>query len=86
MPSQTTKPIVLVTGASGLIGSPTADRLAKAYTVVGLDRPGAPHPPPSADNIPLDLTSAQECPERTANRRREIRGTGGVSHSPSRLF
>lgn len=59
MPSQTTKPVVLVTGASGLIGSHTADRLAMAYTVVGLDRPGAPHPPPSADNIPLDLTSAQ---------------------------
>ncbi len=59
MNSQTSKPLVLLTGASGLIGSHTANRLATSYTVVGLDRPGAPHPPPSAYNIPVDLTSTE---------------------------
>ncbi len=49
--------VILVTGSSGLIGASTADRLAADFRVVGLDRPGAPHPPPSADNMPFDVTS-----------------------------
>jgi nucleoside-diphosphate-sugar epimerase len=48
---------VLVTGASGLIGARTADRLASDYQVIGLDRPGLPHPPFSADNVPCDISS-----------------------------
>jgi nucleoside-diphosphate-sugar epimerase len=51
------KPLVLVTGASGLIGARTADRLANDYRVIGLDRPGLPHPPLSADNVPCDISS-----------------------------
>ena len=41
-----TKPTVLVTGSSGLIGRATVERLARGYTVVGFDvqepAPGAP--------------------------------------------
>ncbi|MBP6200563.1 MAG: NAD(P)-dependent oxidoreductase, partial [Nitrospira sp.] len=48
---------MLVTGSSGLIGARTADRLSAQFRVAGLDRPGEPHPPSSADNIPCDLTS-----------------------------
>src|SRR3990170_4941970 len=34
------KPIVLVTGAAGNIGTSLAERLTDSYRVVGLDRPG----------------------------------------------
>jgi nucleoside-diphosphate-sugar epimerase len=51
------KHLVLVTGASGLIGARTADRLSNDYRVIGLDRPGLPHPPLSADNVPCDISS-----------------------------
>ena len=51
------KQVILITGSSGLIGSRTADRMAGTFRVVGFDRPGAPHPPASADNVPVDLTS-----------------------------
>jgi nucleoside-diphosphate-sugar epimerase len=53
---------IIVTGSSGLIGNAVCDWLAKGAVpiqrrVVGFDRPGMPHPPPSADNVPCDLTS-----------------------------
>jgi nucleoside-diphosphate-sugar epimerase len=52
------KPVVIVTGSSGLIGTSVCDALAgDGYHVVGFDRPGAPHPPASAQNRPCDLTS-----------------------------
>ena len=35
------KPIVLITGAAGNIGTSLAERLADDYSVVGLDRPGS---------------------------------------------
>ena len=37
VPTATSKPVVLVTGVSGLIGSRLADALAPSYRVVGLD-------------------------------------------------
>jgi uncharacterized membrane protein len=57
MTSLSAKPLLLITGSSGLIGFTLTDRSAERFTVVGFDRPGAPHPPPSADNVPVDLTS-----------------------------
>ena len=38
MPNAPTKPVVLVTGAAGAIGSALRERLDERYTVVGLDR------------------------------------------------
>jgi len=51
---------VLVTGSSGLIGSAVVERFAEHFTVVGLDRPGAPHPPPAADCVDVDLSTAAQ--------------------------
>ena len=51
------KNVVLVTGSSGFIGSAVVDRLAQRYTVIGLDRPGEPHPPASAYAVDADLGS-----------------------------
>lgn len=51
------RPKVIVTGASGFIGHRLCERLAESYDVIGLDRPGEPHPPAVADCVDLDLTS-----------------------------
>ncbi|MBI3969319.1 MAG: NAD(P)-dependent oxidoreductase [Chloroflexi bacterium] len=48
---------VVVTGSSGLIGYPLANRLAEHFDVVGFDRAGPPHPPPTAECVSVDLTS-----------------------------
>src|SRR5262249_1583820 len=57
------RPAVLITGSSGLIGSALARRLARRFTVVGVDQPGAPHPPTSADCIDVDLASERSLQE-----------------------
>lgn len=48
---------VLVTGSSGLIGAAVCRWFAEQFVVIGLDRPGRPHPPPAADCIDTDLAS-----------------------------
>src|SRR5438128_2234794 len=48
---------VLVTGSSGLIGFAAANHLAEQYRVIGFDREGPPHPPPTAECVCVDLTS-----------------------------
>lgn len=50
------KPVVLVTGASGLIGKRVIDRLADKYQCVGLDKAGDPMANKKAENICLDIT------------------------------
>lgn len=49
--------VVLVTGSSGLLGYPVAQRLARRFTVMGFDRAGPPHPPPAVECVTVDLTS-----------------------------
>ena len=51
------KEVILVTGSSGFIGAAAVERLAQRFTVIGLDRPGAPYPPPAADCIEVDLSA-----------------------------
>jgi UDP-glucose 4-epimerase len=53
------KQIILVTGSSGLIGSAVCNRFAQKFRVVGFDREGFPHPPPSVECVCVDLTSDQ---------------------------
>ena len=50
------KPVVMVTGSSGLIGTAVSRRLAREFVVVGLDRPGFPHPPEEAEAVDFDLS------------------------------
>jgi UDP-glucose 4-epimerase len=50
------KPVVLVTGASGLIGSNIINRLADKYQCVGLDRTENVHANIKTENIYFDIT------------------------------
>src|SRR3546814_16778577 len=56
-PSENAKGVVLVTGASGFIGSAVIQKLGNDYQVVGLDRAGPPAPPSTAVAIDFDLGS-----------------------------
>jgi nucleoside-diphosphate-sugar epimerase len=49
--------VVGITGASGNIGTALIQALSKCFHIVGLDRPGPPHPPPVADCVNIDVTS-----------------------------
>ena len=51
------KPVVVVTGSSGLIGCALCKALAKDYQIVGFDRDGYPYPPPEAECVCVDLSS-----------------------------
>jgi nucleoside-diphosphate-sugar epimerase len=51
------RPVVVLTGSSGLIGSSVCDVLRDGCRVVGFDRPGAPHRSASAENVPCEITS-----------------------------
>src|SRR5690554_2032563 len=51
------KELVLITGASGLIGSSLVESLQDKYQVVGLDIKGNPFPPLKSENIGFDITS-----------------------------
>ena len=54
----TQKELILVTGASGRIGTATVTRLAGRFNVDGFDRAGPPVPPPVTEHvIDCDLTS-----------------------------
>jgi nucleoside-diphosphate-sugar epimerase len=59
MRSSQTKPVLLVTGASGLIGKRIINRLADQYQCVGLDKVGNPRANPKSENICLDITDKQ---------------------------
>lgn len=52
----TQKPVVLITGSSGLIGSALVDALSADYTVVGFDIVRPPEPSPRAEWIVCDMT------------------------------
>lgn len=60
---QDDKPVVVVTGSSGLIGQPVCLQLAnRGYRVFAFDRVGLPEPPKSHENvsdIECDTTSSQ---------------------------
>ena len=56
MSNSTEKPLVIVTGSSGYIGSAVIEALASDYQLVGFDREAAPHPPADAECVCIDLT------------------------------
>ncbi len=56
MDKQIERPIVVITGAAGAIGSALAQALEPDYTVVGFDLEGGDAP---VDCIAIDLTSGE---------------------------
>jgi nucleoside-diphosphate-sugar epimerase len=56
-PNTLTKPVVLITGAAGRIGTALTERLAPTFTVVGLDLVERPEDSSAHDWIQCDLTS-----------------------------
>lgn len=70
---QNGKPIVLLTGASGFIGSVLVKRLAGRHTVVALDRAGPPEPSEPAHAVDFDLGSDESVQKALA----EVRGRFG---------
>ena len=57
MPVDASKPVVLITGSSGFLGSAVIEKFAGHFDLVGFDRESSPHPPPAAECICVDLTS-----------------------------
>lgn len=65
------RPVVLVTGSSGLIGTAVCERLRQTCEVIGFDRAGPPHPPEHVTAIDVDLashTSVREAGEELRSR------------------
>jgi nucleoside-diphosphate-sugar epimerase len=60
------KPLVVVTGSNGLIGSAIATRFEDEFTVAGLDLGEQKASSPVAAFFPIDLTSAQSVTEALA--------------------
>lgn len=56
---QSSKPVVLVTGSSGLIGTRIIKKLSDLYQCIGLDKIGNPKANPDVENICLDITDPQ---------------------------
>lgn len=50
------KPVILITGGSGLIGKRLIGRFADRYQCIGLDKAGNERPNPKAENISFDIT------------------------------
>lgn len=59
----TSKPLVLVTGSAGYIGTALVDALARQYRVVGLDRRSGPRSHAHANFVECDLTNDESVRE-----------------------
>lgn len=56
MTTNEAKPIIIVTGSSGYIGSAVVKRLASKFRVIAFDRFTPPHPPAVAECVCCDIT------------------------------
>lgn len=50
------KPLVIITGSSGLIGTRLIDQLKSDFRIVGMDKQGNPFPPKEAEFVYFDIT------------------------------
>jgi nucleoside-diphosphate-sugar epimerase len=53
------KPVIIVTGSSGLLGQTVIQTLASSYQLVGFDRAGPPYPPVEAECVSVDVTDSE---------------------------
>jgi nucleoside-diphosphate-sugar epimerase len=51
------KEVIIITGATGFIGSALINKLAGQFALIGLDRMASHSPPPTAECVCIDLTS-----------------------------
>lgn len=65
------KPLLVVSGSSGLIGTAVIKTLAPRYTIIGLDNKGYPYPPPEAECITIDITSDEDVKKVFSNIRQK---------------
>lgn len=65
------RPLLVVTGSSGLIGTAVIKTLACRYTIIGLDNKGYPYPPPEAECITIDITSDEDVKKVFSNIRQK---------------
>lgn len=77
---RTPKPVVLITGSSGLIGRRLSERSVDAYHVVGFDRAGGPPPSPLIEHLSVDLTWSDSVTEgvQTTLARHDARGASVI--------
>src|SRR3546814_12687190 len=80
---ETSKPMVIVTGSSGDIGSAVVRAFAEHFDLVGLDRETSPHPPIDAECVCVDLTS-DESVATALQRVRHAHGARIASRSEER--
>ena len=69
MPS---RPVILITGSSGFIGSAIGKRLAQGHQVVGLDNEDPREPIAGVETIRVDLTSDQNVRDALAQVRQRF--------------
>jgi nucleoside-diphosphate-sugar epimerase len=73
--------VIGITGASGNIGTALIQALSKCFRIIGLDRPGPPHPPPVADCVSIDVTSDESVQQALQTvRERYGRHIGAIIH------
>lgn len=54
------RPVVIVTGSSGFIGSAVIPPLSRGHQVIAFDRAPPPHPPPMAECVCIDLADEEK--------------------------
>lgn len=78
---QQSRPWLLVTGSSGLIGRAVCERLSRTHEIIGFDRAGPPHPPDLVHTIEVDLAESTSVRQACAEARRLCHGRlAGVVH------
>lgn len=53
------KPVVIVSGSSGMLGAGAMEVLKHDYQVIGFDRDGQPQPPPEVECIVMEMTNEE---------------------------
>ena len=74
MGNEAQKPVILVTGSSGLIGSKLVEAFAADYTVIGMDQKRPTHAPAGTEFLECDLTDRASVQESLSAMRERVGG------------